>query len=335
MKKVVSTLLAAALALGMTVPALAADRGANSQIQDLSVGYSEDVGNNSIDLGTIRPKDEVTKYIYLYEDMFDWEDGHTGTPGQLLTRGQINDSKLKIRTTGSKGLKAIKDISIDTSKSRIEVEFVDEYVSTNDLDFEITVYLTIDSSSQKEYGITFTGTLENEEVEAEEDDTYHDLSDGDVVEANAFIKDAELYLGNGVTMYAKLYNGKKYYGTANNDIKDEDADIVTQYPDISEIYYLNTINLNSTSNYVNFDIDDTFYVYNTDLEYIGTTRDDLPYSTKYYLANKELDVDTAEDDLIEEPLDADDTTESYESGEDMGGDDLVPDNYNDNPGTGR
>lgn len=335
MKKVLAMILAIATALGMTGTAFAAvDSGASisGMVGSLSLGYSADPGNDSVDLGTIIPNSEEVIYIYLTQEMFSWDDNSGTADGTVLTSSQITTGKLTTRVSTSSGSKSIDSITLSKRQGRIEIEFADELVSTSELDFEFTVYLNIDGSRQSDYAMTFYGTFENEIIDVYGDEDYVDLSYGMVAEAQEYNSSIEVDLGDGVSIHTKLFNGKKYYGTASRDPDEADDVVMTQYPDIDNVVTLKTVGLNSTGDVVRLDLDyGDYYVYDKDMNYLGQSNQLLPYSTKYYLANRQLDVTNTDDDIIDEV----DAPEESSTNPETGGDGSAGSNANTNPGTGK
>ena len=324
MKKVVSLLLVAVMALGMTVTAFAATPKITGQVKSLGVSG----GSAVLDLDTINPQDEVEIDIPLSLDMFEGKDGlpTSGPVTQKLWR----DSKMNVRMSVSSGSKAIDSYEFKSKDSKIVVSFVDEFVSTSDLDFDFRIYLIIDGKRQTDYELQVTGTIENDITEVYADDDYVDLSNGVVAEAQEFVKKVEADLGNGVSIHTKFFKDKKYYGTATRDVEESDDSIMAKYSDIDSVLTLKTIGLNGSGNIVALgDEYADHYVYDKDLNYLGTAKEMLPYSTKYYLSTKKLDI------VADEEPD-DDGEELPPETENPGtGGDEAPANVNDNPGTGR
>ena len=333
MKKIVSLALAAVLALGMSATAFAAvDSGAsiNGMVGSLSLGYSASPGNDSVDLGTVDPNSSAVIYIYLTQEMFSWDNNSGTADGTVLTSSQISSGKLTTRVSTSAGSKAIDSVTLDKRNGRIEIEFAEELVSTSELDFEFTVYLNIDGSRQSDYSMTFYGTFENDVIDVYGDEDYVDLSYGVVAEAQEYNSGVEMDLGNGVSIHTKLFKGKSYYGTATRESDEADDAVLKQYPDIDNVVTLKTVGLNSTGDVVKLDTDySDYYVYDKDMNYLGQSNQMLPYSTKYYLANRQLDVTDADDDTEEV-----DAPEESTSNPETGGDGSAASNANTNPGTG-
>lgn len=317
MKKVLALVLAAMLVIGIAPMTFAApNTSLNASFDFIAAGT-----DIAYDCDSIGPASTIKIALLI-----------PGT-NDAMTKRYVTDAanKIDVKTKISEGSKAIDKVEIKYNKDQtayINIKFVEKYVSTKDLDFKFKVYLT---SKKSRIGneAEFYGTLSNEKQDVAEDDDYVYTYDTPVFEAKAYIKNLEIEVGNGVTINAKVFEGKKYYAQASQKVKSEDDATLTQYPDIDTIFYLDTIGLNSSGNTVKLDIDDKLFVYNADLEYIGTTADALPYSTKYYVASKELDVESDA-----EPTDEPGETEEPGDNPGMGGDD-VPENVNDNPGTGR
>lgn len=265
----------------------------------------------------------------------------TLTEYTYLSRKEVKDQKLepKIRiTNGQRVIDEVKwdYVKVDTTRNNdialVKVVFVDKFVSINDVDYKFVVYLSKDKKRMDETEVTFEGNFENRVIEVDQDDVYvyiGDKDDAHVIESLAYIKDIEIELSNDIFVYTKLYNNKKYYAYGEGKVRSDDDAIVTKYPAIDYVYNIDSIGLNNSYTTVKLaEIGDTMYVYNANLEYIGTSNEKLPFSSKYYVSSVELDVDGAD---VTEPTS--DYGDDFESDPGMGGDD-VPENVNDNPGTG-
>ena len=79
----------------------------------------------------------------------------------------------------------------------VRVKFAKDLTSTKDIDFSMMIYLTVDGKRQQSSELELSGTLVREVFEAYDNESYFDISDGGVVEADRYIKNVELYLGSG------------------------------------------------------------------------------------------------------------------------------------------
>lgn len=339
MKKVLSLLLAATMAAGMATVGFAATGKKITDIHDssLELSYRKDptigtsfanhpaatVSNQTVSYSNnIIPHSKVTDSIDLYRSMFLW-DGDT-PDNQRLTSNEIRAAKLDVRTSNSSGSKAVDKISIDSRTGVIEIKYVEEYVSTKDLDFDFTIYLTIDGKRKTSAGLTFTGTLANETTPVYQGDDYVDTSAGQVAEAQDNIRSIEVDMGGGVSIFAKMTKDKKYYGTTSQNPDDADNKVFQKYKDIDNVVQLKTVGLNQSGDIVKLATDSSeYYVYDSDLNYLGRSNEMLPYSTKYYLAGRKLDVSGSgtivdEDDTSEPDVDTDGEPEPDDGGPDGG-----------------
>lgn len=305
MKKILSMVLVSVMALGLGLGVFAAS-GVRYTEMDKALGHSYTgtgtLANSVLDLGDINA-DGIKIRFPLLSDMFKVKAGSTQPPaGMLLSAADIRASKIEVRTQIRGGSKVVQAVSIDTRNSSVEIEFVDEWVSTKEQDFEIFVYLTIDGKRQDADGITIIGTLANPEVEVYAEYDYVDLSSGTVADAQEFVNKIEVDLGNGVSIFTKFFKSKKYYGTATREV-DEAADVVLKtYPDIDNVVTLKTVGLNSTGDIVKLDTDyANYYVYNKEMQYVGQANEMLPFSSVYYLANKKLNILDETEPEEEEP----------------------------------
>lgn len=351
MKKILSIALASAMALSMTVSAFAADpkitRFASGK--DLSSGYGtlgisgetapwdgNTASNQTVSYrNTVNPNSKVVDYINLYKSMFTG-DGWNATPDALLSSNEIRAAKLDVRTSVSSGSKVLDDVSIDGKNGRIKIKYQEEWVSVKDQDFNFTVYLTFNGKRATNQGMTFAGTLENSSTPVYADDDYVDISSGEVAHAQDFVPKIEVDLGNGVTIYTKLFKDKKYYGTATHNQDKADSAVFAKYPDIDNMVALKVVGLNSTGDIVKLNLDSgDYYVYDKDLDYLGRSNEMLPFSSKYYLANKKLDATGGGDVDDEDDTDDDeDDIDEPSGGSGGGGNSGSGNNGGNSPNTG-
>ena len=336
MKKVLALVLAAMMVLAIAPMAFAA------KVTEGELGYSSATiagaatGDETL-VGTVNP-DKSWK-IYLTTP-----DATVAAGFRYLEKQDIKDSKIDVKARGGSGV--FKEAKIAYEKNNadniaagianaayIEVKLVNPFVSTGTKDFEIIITPVIDRKNLKDAEFTISGTFENT-IGDDLDDSYEYANfdkDNRVRKSVDYIKKIELDVDGHLSIFTKLFADKKYYARATNSIKDADMDLFVTYPELDAVYYLETVGLNSVGNYVKLDLDDkTLFVYDGDLNYLGTSADELPVTGKYFVASSELDV---ADDVEEAPEDEAGIEDEAGSNPNMGGDD-VPVNVNDNPGTG-
>lgn len=334
MKKVLSLVLAVVLVLGVASVAFGAT------VTKTNVVLGRSVTGGLVDSGdfymadTVRPgADGIIFYIFT-------DDG-TGVLTHV-TKQDTDSKKLGAQVRATEGGSVInRDVKVEYENASkggfayVEFKFVGEFISTKDQDFSAKLYLTFDKSRLGDTEIEISGTFGNEVQNVDEYDDYVYVGDTHVVEADAYIRNIQVDLGQNVSIWTRMFEGKKYYGDVSQEVKAEDEAVLAKYPDIDTVYYLKTINLNATGDTVAFDMDSNMYVYVQDadgnLVFLGRSADRLPYYTKYFLSAKELDVEAA----VVEPGDTTEPGETPEEPPITGGDDAPAENVNDNPGTGR
>lgn len=338
MKKVLSLVLAVVLVVGLGAVAFAAkvdpDNLKKDNIENLKIAVLGDSGDlfgaEELYDETVRPGEKYEFILYYLN----------GDVKEYITKADGRNKKLGVQIRASEGSAAVKSAKVDYKKGLVAdeeiaivvVEFVDPHVSTKGQKFDVKFSPTIDRARHRDNEFTFQGELKNYEQSAYEGDEYIYVKDTPVVKAEEYIKNIEVDLGNNVSIFARMFEGKKYYGRAVIDITSDDEALFNKYPDLETVYKLDTVNLNATGDTVKFNLGDNMFAYVQDedgnLVFLGRTNDRLPYYTKYFLSAKELDieevVDTGEPGEDQKPEEAGPT----------GGDD-VPENVNHNPGTGR
>lgn len=336
MKKLLAIMLAVVLAAGMTTVGFAASLG---KITTVNQAISQkDYGDMTVAPGQVIE-------LPLTANLFDWEDG-TGGEKDPVTTTQLNNGKVTVKVSyEGKSKDVIKEISIaskvmsaaDNQKTAyIKIEFLEEYTGVAEKEFEFTVYLAVRGNRVKDSAVTFIGTFKNKTIVVDSDEDYVDLSGGEVAEAEEYLRSVDVYIGAGIIIRTKMYKDKQYYGVAESGVSESDEKILDAYPEISEVYTLKTVNL-SSGTVIFDDVDDKYHVYDEDGKYVGTTDDELKYSSKFYLAKNKIDMGSKssskdeDEDEDEEIIPAEeveeDTVPSYSN-----------DNYdyslNDNPSTG-
>lgn len=246
----------------------------------------------------VRPEDELL--LPLRAGFFTWS-GKAPYPNSAVTKSQLSSGKIKVLASGRSGSRVFTsdtpDLYASGGQMYVRIEFAKDIASTKDQDFAMTVNLTVDGARHSNSALELAGTLVRDIYEVDEGDSYFDLSDGAVVEATRYVKDVELYLGSDVTALANLSSGRKYSGTATTDLTAGDERLLEKYPDIDHVITLKTSGLTGSNCKIQLDLGSEYYVYNEDLDYIGRSGEKLPYSAKYYLATRKLNID--EDDVVE------------------------------------
>jgi len=252
-----------------------------------------------------------------------------------LTWVQWKSDKYSIRTWNIKGNAVIDgtpEVKNIGSNAVLQIKTKEHYATTNTDGIDWAVRVTVYKNDKKNTVGSFevSGNWKNDEIDLDED--YYDWAPGGdtIIKPSVYIKKVEIDAGADVTVFAKMFNNRKYYARAYNEVKDEDDDVFNKYLEMDEVIYLDSIGLQVDGNVVKLGHNDkSLIVYDKDLNRLGTTVDSLPVTSKYYIASKELDID---DEDLGEPDDGD--GDEFDPGGNTGGDD-VPENVNDNPGTGR
>lgn len=318
MKRVLSLLLAAATAAAMSATAFAASQfgglitGHVHQGNQIPVGASGWMAGDITDMTVsgntvtynrdINPNSRANDYINLTHDMFD-----PSGDRNLMSANELRSAKVEVKTSTRSGSQAIDGVTLSQRDGRIEIRYARELVKTEGMDFELTINLRVDGRNYNNLGITFVGTVANDVIDVYGDYDSVDLSEGTVAEAMEHNSKIEVDLGNGVTLHTKFFKGKKYYGTATRDHDESDEAVIKKYPDIDNVLTLKTVGLNSTGDIVKLAVDySDYYVYDKNMKYLGQSKDMLPYSDKYYLANRKLNASGNDNVVEEDPSSGDD-----------------------------
>lgn len=299
MRKVVSLLLAAVVTVGMTMAAFAA----NPKITAQTVAIPD------VEAGERSPGNQI--WLPLVKDAFT-------DATENLTMADIKASKIAVKQASATGARAIASVEIKEDSNKIAnvvVTLVSTYADTKPTEFETKLYLTIDGKRQ-DFDTIVSGSLANTETEVYADTDYIDLSGGQTAVCMESAPKVEVYIGNDVSLFVKMQKGKKYYGSVSREPDADDLEMFGEFPDIEEVFALTTIGLNGAGNNVKIDTKGVdYYIYNKNIEYLGTSADMLPYSEKYYLAATELDIYAADEpDEEGEPVESEDGETSEADG---------------------
>ena len=315
-----SLLLALIIMVGIPVPASAA----GSKVNGYDKGSLEDHFHlgQSMDPNCleVRPGDEIR--IPLTADMFTFSDGKVAINNEATTFNEL--SKVRVRAEIRRGRAVLDYIQLDTDifagkpfitangttpsgkTAYISVMFAEDFVSVEDKDFDMTIYLRINGTSYREdLSIDLSGTMVTDVFELTAGTDYVNISDNMVVKAAEDIRGIELDLDNGVSVFANLKEGSKYCGTSkivegySGEITESQLEMVgidiqpDLYGDIVCVYKLSTVNLDGVRTKVRLDIGDNapqaeYHVYGEDFTYLGTTSGELKYSGLYFLARQRL-----------------------------------------------
>lgn len=332
MKRILTILLAVTMIGAITTTAFA-QTSSNGKITgmagNLSIGYSDAGETGGVHLGEVNPNDKRVEYIDLTDAMFIWDDNYIpATIPTTLTAAQIRGAKLTVRASNSK---VVDSVTVNSSKGRIEIKFKDELVSVKEMDFDFDVTLSIDGRRQSDYAMNFTGTFANEVVEVGKDEETADLSDGVVLDPQDYIKKIDLDLGNDVHVIKSLSKGSKVYGTTTYTPDSRADEVMAKYKDIENVVMLKTVGLRASGNIVK--IGGNYHIYDESLKYVGKSGELLPFSNRYYLAVKKLDI--TDNDVSDTDASEAQSTQAAPIATVPAATPEYPANVNDNPGTGR
>jgi hypothetical protein len=330
MKKALSLVLAVLMVLGMTSVAFATV-GKDAFVPEGF--FTADDLRLVPDGGELKdvyyPGDKIKLYIIVGS-----EDNGEFYPYDAIDKSVVDLLKLTAQVKVAGSGTYIKDTSppIQFEKNTEELagaafiilEFINPFVSTSSKTFEMTAYLRSFKAQVDKSTLPIDGTFQNYGQNVAKGDDYVFGVDYPVITADDNIPKIQVELGYGLRILTRMTDGKKSYGHVSMTPTAADDAIMGQYPNIVEVYHLQTINLSPAGDVVTFPDDAMFaYTRGTDGEiiFVGRTNKALPYYTVYFLSTVELDLPVAE---VEEPV------------EDVVPD-VVPDvveNANDNPGTG-
>lgn len=339
-KVIVSLICALSLVVaGMSIPAFAKSYKISGFSGDDVLEDTWYLGNSQdFDDLEVYPGDEL--FIPLTANMFDWDDDRTLLPQQAVVLSELRRD-IEVRTYVQSGWEALDYVQLDTDMvpgrpfyhpnnnsktgrtAGINVVFVDELTSVDDVEFKLDIYIKAGKELDDDYRITLYGVMKHNEIEVNDDTDYADISDGSVAHASeysVFGGLTDFNIGSGVTISKLTWKNWKYYGQVS--YKDSSSLVSEDFPhiysDIHGVYQLKTVNLDQGVNRVTIKPElnpdkpsyTSFYVYGNDMTYLGTTNDELAYSDMYILTYEQLDTfDSAsyEESLEKEPTQEEET----------------------------
>jgi len=232
--------------------------------------------------------------IYLSADLFVDESGSPiGDATEGITLSQLRNGSVSIEENVRSGSSLIEEISLDYDRSAgpsggtsyIKITLVEDFVSVNDEELSCTLQLRIKGGARSETAFEIAGVMENPRISVMQGEEYVDISDGSVAKAEGSYSGCILDLGNNVTVTVNPVEKREYYGVAR--IKD-DAN-VEQDQNIRLCYVIKQVNLDDAGHLYHFSLPSLYYVYDAQGDYLGTSGEELPYSSRYYLTAKEVE----------------------------------------------
>lgn len=317
MKKIISFLLSVTMIMGMTLSAFASLTPAPGPASNPSVlttgikGINEskfiDIINQNASRGLISLNDGTSDIdsasdltdlilspgdiikIELTADMFLDSNGNAFSNKAPVSLSALNSAQITVRSTTSTG-SGLGKISLEGNKSgsRIKIEF-SKNPAADGQKFSYGSYLSYRGARKSGTRLQIKGILENSRIEVDSSMDYVDISKGLTIKAKTGVRNLEIYLGEYCTINRTLVKGREYSGIAITDILAKDESLFMKYPNLEYIYRLETVGLKANGNIVTFDLEENYYVYNTNGTYIGRSNNALPYWTKYYITSKKYD----------------------------------------------
>lgn len=258
------------------------------------------VSTNDIEDLTVQPG--AVLYLDFDSNFFTWENGNP-SPAVNVTSSMLSSGKITVRHGRKSGTDVIDSVELvnESGRARVKVTFKESVSNLKEVKFSHYIYFQVNGRRHTDSQATLAGVLENDTQYAYDGETYYDMTDAPILEAEDTIRNAELYVGNYMTIHTTLTKNRKYYASSNTDYTDSDLKIFDRNSYIAEILYLETQNI-PTGATVSFDTDAKYYVYNKDGKLLGTTADKVALSGTYYLSTRRVDLNTGSGtSVIEDP----------------------------------
>lgn len=300
MKRFITGVLVLCVAVGISVPVFAAVPQKIKSLhasfaQQLTVAELDDVPVSQDDLSNLVVHAGSRLCIFLQgeegESLFFDQNG-AAIPTADLSLARLRAAQIALEQPYGDAADVVESVQISGVPGGVpylQVQFQQEFFSTEDLPFSFSLQLSMAGKALDETALQLSGVMRTvqREVYAQEDPI--DLRDGVVIQAAESISQAQLLLGEGVTITANLRQGEKYYGVAT--VETVAAAQPGTPPQPYRLYTLQVIHLDEPGSRVRIDSDVTLHVYNAKGEYLGTTRSELAYSDQYVLTTRRAETD--------------------------------------------
>lgn len=329
MKKLLSILMVCAMLFALVLPASAASTSlttaqGNPRIARIlpDVAFYTYEGDGAVAPETTRPGSEIIIPLVKegFKDANDqeiyWADHpHPSLPGVRLgpSVSDLKRNNVVPHLKFSAGKDVIRDIEIVKytptrrvhAQAAIRIRFVEKLVSTEEFVYQFQIGLLLNGNptyAREKFG----GMISNRKINVTPISgvnlIYADLYNGDaVLYCTESTDSVQVDLDNG--LYAQLdmvANGKFYGyceldgdGVRDDEIRNLTDPVMKEYEEVRYCYKVVTVNVKNQIKYMTITIPDdkNYYVYNVYGEYIGMSKDKLPYSSKYYLSTAEIEID--------------------------------------------
>ncbi|MFV0399879.1 MAG: hypothetical protein ACK5LX_04570 [Oscillospiraceae bacterium] len=257
----------------------------------------------SLDLGTVRPGEKLI--LATSPDYYEWEYPEDSSIDLRWTPRVLKSAGFRFGVQVAAGSRTVdgrtfspvlKDFvafgeEYDDAVT-IVIPFVEELVSTDSVDFDFTFYATLNGERRR---YNFTGTLENETFDLGENETFADTSQGEVFEAQAAVRNLEINPGADVTLFANVFERKKYYAKASLEMVEPDSELAKANEGLVGNLKLNTVGFTNATVKLGEPYKD-YYIYDEEFNFLGMgDAESLPLRISYYLCTKELAVEIIEE----------------------------------------
>lgn len=279
-----------------------------------------DIGEESLkDMGRVYAGSDLA--FKLDTDHFKWIPDLEEMYGSVR-KSTLDTNRVRTSVMYRKGKECIESIGYENFDGRayLVVRFKEDFPFTDEREFAFDLYMTHKGKRKEETMLQVSGWVVNDIITIRGDNERADLSPGGLmVEAEGACRNAELYIGAGVSIYQNLVGGNLYYARGTDKRSDGDIEIMNYFPDIKKVLSVTTARGISNSAKVRlryFERDDMgneiveqfqtkYFVYDADGKLLGNTDDELPVRDKYYLALQELDFGETDFQDVQEAMDSD------------------------------
>jgi len=207
--------------------------------------------------------------INLTAEMFEWE-GEAPANNAAVTRAHLTRGNIGVNMNRRRNGNLISSVSLigtGNDPAQIRVSFIDVFNSTQDREFEVTVFLTENRRRHQASEFSLVGTMYNvvayidsyDDLIEGERGWYFDMRDTPVIHPTRTFRRVGLQLDYGVTVYATLAANRRVALAARSGITNmssTDEQLYLRYDSLVQIIHIEHRGLNTDSAMVAFDVED-------------------------------------------------------------------------------
>jgi hypothetical protein len=237
-----------------------------------------------LNTGTLWPGTEI--FVPLRSKDFQWNDSYGAPPLTLKTAQML---EMAVWRDDDRDFAAIKKLELAERDDDFGILLVmhDYYDFLDQQKFSLTAGIEVGGVLLENSKFTVSGAISNRRVRIDRDSKTVQLGAGlyaegvDVQENNAVTLD----LGGGVSILTQVEYNDKLYARIDKKQTAKDKTVMEKYAAITDVYHLTAI---SVKGKVSFDLPANTFIYDKDLNFLGTGGQGLKLTDTYYVSESKL-----------------------------------------------